>query len=132
MTNTEVAQAIYLATKDKKGAELESALESATKFLSRKRLLSKTSEILNTLEEIVNKAEGRIAVNLKSAQKLKEETKKEIAQMLKKHYDAKEFAFVETIEPKVLGGVRIEVGNDVIDLSVKNKIGQLKNYLQRV
>ncbi len=131
MTNTEVAQAIYLVTKDKKGTEQKSTLERVTKFMARKRLISKAPEILDSLSKIYDKTEGRVTVNLTSATKLKEETKKEIIHLLKKHYSAKEFIFIESIDQSLLGGVRIELNNEVIDLSIKNKIGQLQEYLQK-
>jgi F-type H+-transporting ATPase subunit delta len=130
MKTRDVAQAIYLATKDKTSGEISAVVKEVTVFLARKRLLSKSPEILANLEEIINKAEGRMVVHIKSVAKITEETKKEITAMLKKHYQAHEFVFRESIDSTLLGGVRIEIGNDVIDLSTKNKIGQLKDYLE--
>jgi F-type H+-transporting ATPase subunit delta len=131
MTNNTVAQAIYLVSKDKTGTELSSSLDKIVKFLVRKRLMSKKDAILESLSKIVNKEEGRVVVYLKSVSKLTEETKKDIAELLKKNYSAKEFKFIESLDEKLLGGVRIEVNNEVIDLSIKNKIGQLQEHLKR-
>ena len=129
MTNTDIAQAIYLVSKDKEGKELSDSLNKVVNFLSRKRFLSKASEIFDSLDKIINKAEGRMVVYITSVSKINEETKNDITQLLKKKYDAKEFVYIENIDSTLLGGVRIEINNEIIDLSIKNKIGQLQDYL---
>ena len=39
--------------------------------------------------------------------------------------------FKEKIDEKLLGGFRIEVNDEVIDLTLKNKIFKLEEYLTR-
>ena len=132
MTINEVAQAIYLVTKDKKDKDLKNSFDNVISFLVRKRLLFKSSAILESLNKIVDKADGVVRVNLKSATKINEATKTQIVNLLKKKYSAFEFIFSESIDTSLLGGVRIELENDVIDLSTKNKIGQLEEFLQKI
>ena len=38
---------------------------------------------------------------------------------------------VESLDSKLLGGLKVEVNNEIIDLSIKNKIGKLQKYLTK-
>ena len=131
ISNNTIARAIYLSTKDKKGAELSLSENKIVKFLARRRLLSKSKDILLNLNTIINQAEGKVIVKIKSAHKLQDETKKYLTHSLKNRYGAKEIILAESLEEKLLGGMRIEVNDEVIDLSVKNKIEKLQEYLTR-
>ena len=53
---------------------------------------------------------------------MKEKTKKELTSFLRERYKAKEIVFTETINEKLLGGIRVEINDEIIDLTVKNKI----------
>ena len=59
-----IARTIYELTRDKQGQDLELVLVKITKYLAEKRLLSKAGEILEKLEEIINKEEGIVPVDI--------------------------------------------------------------------
>jgi len=131
ISNNDIAKTIYALTKDKSGAELASTLEGVTKFLNRKRLLSKSKAIFSSLNKIINKEEGVLEVKVSSAEKLYDDTKKTLRQTLKERYGAQEINFTEVIDESLIGGVRVEANDEVIDLTVKNKIKKLKEHLTR-
>ena len=124
-----IALSIHDMTRDKSGGELNNALENIVKYLAQKRMLSKWPEILKKLEEIMDKEEGiaRAKISYKNIP-----TKKitdQIEELLKKRYKVKTIE-TEIVENKeILGGVKIEVGDEIIDLTLKNKLHQLQNYL---
>lgn len=131
ISNTDIARAIYMTTKDKTGSHLVDSLKEVVKFLARKRLLSRTNNILSTLGKIVNQEAGIVKAKVSSARKLHHETKTNLTHKLEKHYQAKEVIFEEIIDEKLLGGMRVEVEDEVIDLTLKNKINQLQAHLIR-
>jgi F-type H+-transporting ATPase subunit delta len=131
LSNNDIAHAIYLVSKEKTHVELHEINNKVIKFLVRRRLLSKTKDILERLDKIINHENKKIVVKVLSAKKLKEESKQELVFFLKKRYAAKEVTLVETIDEKLLGGVRIEVNDEIIDLTVKNKIKKLQEHLIR-
>jgi len=131
LSNNDIARAIYLVSKDKTHTELHDINNKVVKFLARRRLLSKTEDILERLDKIINHESGKIVVKVLSARKLKEELKKELIFFLKKRYKAKEVILTETIDEKLLGGIGIEINDEIIDLTVKNKIKKLQEYLIR-
>ena len=131
LSNNDIARAIYLVSKEKTHAELHEVNSKIIKFLARRRLLSKSKDILERLDKIINVENEKIVVKVLSAKKLKEESKKELVFFLKKRYAVKEVTLAEIIDEKLLGGIRLEVNDEIIDLTVKNKIKKLQEHLTR-
>lgn len=131
LSNNDIAHAIYLSVKDKNTSEQSVLFPKIIQFLYRKRLLSQRGEILSRLDKIINKEDKRIIVKISSKEPLHENVKKEIAHILKERYSAEKVILIENLDEKLLGGFKIEVNNEVIDLTIKNKIGKLKEYLTK-
>lgn len=131
LSNNDIARAIYLVSKDKTNTELHDVNSKIINFFARRRLLSKTPDILERLNKIINHEDGRIAVKVLSVAKLKDELKKELIFFLRERYKAKEILLTEILDEKLLGGMRIEVNDEIIDLTVKNKIKKLQEHLIR-
>lgn len=131
ITNNDIARSIYLTVKDKSAGEQSLLYKQVVQFLFKKRLLSKTSEILSELTKIINKEESRVVVKVSSVESLDHKTKNNLEQFFKKRYNAKDVALVETLDKKLLGGIKMETWDEVIDLSVKNKVKKLQEHLTR-
>jgi F-type H+-transporting ATPase subunit delta len=129
ISNNDIARAIYLSTKDKSTSEQSVLFSKIIQFLDRKRLLSQSSDILSRLDKIINKEDKRIIVKISSKESLHENIKKEVEHILKERYSAEKIILIENLDEKLLGGFKIEVNDEVIDLTIKNKIGKLKEYL---
>ena len=126
ISNKQIANAIYLSSRDK----LDSIFfKKVVEVLSRRRLMSKWKEILLQLEHIVNKEEGRIVATVESGRSISEHSKRELMKFLKKHYSAREIVWREVLDERLLGGWKIQVNDEVIDLSLKNKFNKLTAYL---
>lgn len=131
ISNNDIARAIYLATKDKSHAEQSALLPKVVQFLRRRRLMSKAPEILRSLKSIINQAEGRIEARVLSVEKIDHKLKTHLEHTLKKRYRAQELVLHEVSDQKLLGGIKVEVNDEVIDLSIKNRIEKLQEYLTR-
>ena len=131
LSNNDIAHAIYLVSKEKTHAELHEVNNKVVRFLARRRLLSKSPDILERLNKIINHEAGRIVVKVQSAKKLKEEMKNELITFLKKRYKVKEVVLTEILDEKLLGGIKIEINDEIIDLTAKNKIKKLQEHLIR-
>ena len=125
-----IARAIFTASKDKHTTEYSALLKNTVDFLSRRRLISKSKEILSALNKIVNEDQGIVEVRVWSRDKISSETKKDLIHALKKRYGDKEFIFLEALDEKLLGGMKIEVGSELIDLTLKNRINKLQEHLK--
>lgn len=131
LSNNDIARAIYLASKGKSETGLNEFNKKIVRFLFRKKLLNKSSDILERLEKIIHREEEKIKVKLTSAKKLEEGVRNKIKEFLKKRYKVKEIILEEMLDDRLLGGIRLEANNEVIDLSIKNKINKLQEHLTR-
>jgi F0F1-type ATP synthase delta subunit len=131
ISNNNIAEAIYLASKEKSQTEQPLFFKKVIQFLTRRKLLSKAPDILLCLNKIINKREGRIETRISSAKKIDEKTNKELSHILTKKYSVKEINLIENLDEKLLGGIKIEINDEVINMTLRNKIGQLQEYLTK-
>ncbi len=129
ISNNNIARAIYLSSKGKSISEQDIILKNIVNFLFRHKLMSRSKEILSSLKKIINQDEGILEVKTWSKVKINNETKKDLVQILKKRYGDKQFVLQENLDEKLLGGFKIEVNNELIDLTLKNKIYKLQKHL---
>lgn len=124
-----LVSAIHEMTKGKEGHELDVAIQNITDYLVKKRMIPRAGEILRKLEEMINKEEGIIKANITYKNIPGNKISEEIEKVLEKRYNAKKILATINENEDMLGGIKIEVGDEVIDLTLKNKINQLQNYL---
>jgi F-type H+-transporting ATPase subunit delta len=129
ISNKNIANAIYLAANGKNGDEQSLVSKKVVQFLIKKRLLSKSKDILSYLSKIINEHEGVIEARVYSSEKINENTQRELSLALTKRYQAKRVKLIEILDKKLIGGFKIEVNDEVIDLTIKNKIGKLQKHL---
>ena len=122
ISNNNLARAIYGALKEKSPAEEVALMPKIVEFLARKRLLAKAPDILSRLNKIINTAEGKMAAKVYSAERLSEADKKDISESLSKKYAGKEIILEDSLDEKLIGGIKIEINDEIIDLSIKNRI----------
>lgn len=124
-----IARAIYESSRDKEGKELDVVTKKAVNLISKKHLLSKSKEIINQLEKIIDKSEDIVRAKVCTKEKADKKIIDEIEDYIKKRYKVKNVILEFEVDPKLLGGIRIEVGDEIIDTTLKHKIKKLENYL---
>src|SRR3989344_4072038 len=131
LSNTDIARAMHATLADKSSGHVHEAHKKIINFLAKRRLMSKVPAILAQLEKLIHAEHGVVSAKVWSAHRLSEEKEKELVHFLKKPYSAKEVALNKTLDDKLLGGMRVEVGDEVIDLTIRNKMRKLEEYLTR-
>ena len=124
-----LAYAIYESSKDKEGTDLDIVMKNSVQMISDKHLLSKSHLILSELEKIVDKEKGRLRVRVNSKTKITDKAQEEIIDFIKKRFKIKEVILELKEDPKLLGGIKLEIGDEIIDTTLKHKLDQLQNYL---
>ena len=124
-----IAEAIYESSYGKEGTLLDDAITKSAIFLKDKNLLGRKEEILRALEKIINKEEGIIKAKITTKFEVEKEFKKDIEEFIKSKYRAKEVILELKTDPQVLGGIKIEIGDEIIDTTLTSKIHQLQDYL---
>ena len=129
ISNNDIAHAIYLASKDKSKEEQSLIFKNVIKFLVKKKKIAKVPDILLRLGKIINNYENRIVGKIFSKEKITETQNKEINQILARRYSVKEVSMVPHLDEKLLGGLKIEVNDEALDLTIKNKLEKLQEHL---
>lgn len=124
-----LARAIYESSEGKEGIELDHTIKNAVKLLSEKHAIGKAKEILNKLQKIVDKNEEVVRAKISSKTEIKKEIISDVENFIKKRYKVKKAILELEVDEKLLGGIKIEVGDEIIDMTLKNKIHKLENYL---
>ncbi len=126
----EIARSIYEASLNKE-IDQNTFAKNVISFLNRRKLFSKSKIILKHLDKILNEDKGLLEVRLITAYPLIEKDKKSIANELKKIYQKNSVIFEERIDMRLIGGFRLEIGEEIIDLSISNKLQKLQKYLTK-
>ena len=124
-----IAEAIYESAKGKHGAELTHVLTNTVEFMDKNQLLGKSKEILLELERIIDKDEKIVRAKVRSAEVLPKKMIEELEENLKKRYKAKTVQIDQGEDKSLISGIKIEVNDEVIDLSLSHRLHQLQNYL---
>ncbi len=126
---SKIAHKIHSSVKNKSGDSLDKTLTSIVNILSKNKLLSKSNEVLEKLENLLDKENGIIRAKVYTAHKIGAESLKEIEKELKNKYKTKTIYITVIEEPKILGGIKIQIKDQTIDLSLQRKVTQLKKHL---
>jgi F-type H+-transporting ATPase subunit delta len=78
--------------------------------------------------ELVDQRARRVRVQVKSAVPLTEAERERVKEMARKRLNL-DPVLVESVDPGLLGGLRVQVGDRVIDATVRARLDSLKNQL---
>ena len=129
ISTNKLARAIYESSLNKNRVEIDVVVQNAVKLISQKHLMNKSKEIIASLEKILDRNEEIVRAKISSRVKLEKKIVDEIEDIIKKRYKAKNTVLEFEVDEKLLGGIKIEVGDEIIDTTLKSKIHKLENYL---
>jgi F-type H+-transporting ATPase subunit delta len=95
-------------------------------IITRKNREPLLGEIAKQFHNAYNDYKGIVKVTVTSAIPLDAKLRTEFEGLVKKHSKIKEVELVETVDPDMIGGFVLNVGDRQIDASVKNKLKALK------
>ena len=80
--------------------------------------------------ELANKFIKLESVQITSALPLSIDQEKEIIKQLKKRIDAQEIKLFTNVDKSLIGGLKIQIGSTIIDLSLKGQLQELASKLE--
>ena len=126
-----IAEAVYEATKGKSGRDLAVALKRSAQVLKDKRMLGQSSEVLKALQNIFDKKTSSVRMKVTTAKSLGSQEKSKLENEIKEKYKA-QIVISEFFEKEeLLGGMRVEVGDEVLDSTYRNKLQKLEKFLRQ-
>lgn len=127
----DIAKAVYEATEGKSGAMLKGTLERGVKMIHNKRMMNRSNDILKALQNIFDKKTGTVRMKVTTAKKIGNEEKKRIENEVKEKYKGKSVVSEFFEKESLLGGMRVEVGDEVLDTSYKSRLENLEKFLMQ-
>jgi F-type H+-transporting ATPase subunit delta len=106
--------------------KLDGKVASFLNLVNQNHRLAALPEIAHQFEEMKNKSEGAAEVNITSAFPLEGSALNDLLSSLKKRFGGKELRPTIQVDPELIGGVRIQVGDEVMDSSVKAQLAQMQ------
>jgi F-type H+-transporting ATPase subunit delta len=124
-----IAQAIYEATNGKSKAEADAVLRKTVAMLAKKRAMGKSKEIIEALQNIIDVESGTVRAKILTSKKLSTGDRSKVEEDLKKKYKAEKVVSEFFEKEELLGGMRVEIKDEVIDNTYKNRLEQLEKHL---
>lgn len=105
-------------------------LQSTVKILREKGKLNNAEGVLYALKDLFDKERGVVKAHITVQERLGDQDKNKLKEMIKQKYNATDVVIMEKIDQRILGGVRIKVGEEVYDATIKNKLAGLALALE--
>jgi F-type H+-transporting ATPase subunit delta len=106
--------------------KLDGKVSSFLSLVNQSHRLAAIPEIASQFEAMKNKSEGAAEVMITSAFPIEGSALKDLLSSLKKRFGGRDLRPTIQIDPALIGGVRIQVGDEVMDSSVKARLAQMQ------
>jgi F-type H+-transporting ATPase subunit delta len=124
----------YFSVEEKKDG-LEKAVDGASEEFSNflqalieRHRMPAIFRIATEFGKLVDEAEKHLAVQITSAIELDEETVNNLGKRIGEEID-REVEVSSRVDPDILGGIVVRVGNVILDASIKNRLEQLRKQV---
>lgn len=124
-----LAGALLALTEEATDDEALRATQEFARYLKDKGMLAYEEAILAEYRKLYNDKHGIIEATVTLSQRLPERTRLHLREALKKKYGAREVHILEKVDQRLIGGMRIKVGDEVFDDSVKKTLANLEEKL---
>lgn len=125
----ELARVLLEMTDGKEEAHEKKAIKDFAAYLAKKGLLSEAPDIIREYERLFDQKHDIVKATITLTERLPEKQRLELREALKKKYKAREVHMLEKVDARLIGGMKIQVGEEVYDGSVKSSLNQLQAQL---
>jgi len=129
ISSLQYAQALYELTKDQSEKDVSIVIEKYVNNLQKQGLLNKVEDIIKKFTEIYNKENGIVKAKVFTSREMDESSVQEIAKVIKEKYKAKEVELEMIVDKELKGGIKIVIGEEILDNSVAGKLVRLRKAL---
>lgn len=116
---------VYALVVDAAGAKLDAGVQNFLRALIENGRLAVLPEVASQYQALVNAAGGVANATIYSAYAIDERQLADVVAVLEQRFGRKLAASV-TLEPELIGGIRVVVGDEVLDTSVKARLDRMK------
>lgn len=110
------------------GNKVSTEIFNVVFLLIQKNLLKSLEGVFYNFKKLVLENDRKLEAIVISATPLNKRERTEIVALLAKK-TGKKVTFIEKIDPRVLGGVIVKIGDEMIDLSLRGRLEAMKDHL---
>ena len=125
----ELAQTLLEMTENVSPEEQAKVLKDFVQYLAKKQAIADAGAIMAEYQSLYNAKHGIVEATVTLVNRMSDAARKELSESLKKKYHAAEVHITEKVDARVLGGMKIQVGDEVWDSSIQNSLNQLQEVL---
>ncbi len=125
----EYAQALLELTDGAPEAEVAKIIKDFVLQLGKKGMMKDAEKIIEQYRTLYNKKHNIVEATVTLVNRLPEKTRIHLRETLKKKFKAREVHMLEKVDERILGGMKVKVGDVVYDSSLKNSLNQLETQL---
>lgn len=118
------AQALYESLKEVKEDEVDLVFKNFYSILLRNNDLKLINKIIEKIEEIDKEERGVMEVEVTGAKEIDKDLVSKLRNLIGKKTEIK-----EKVDPSLIGGLKIQINDLLIDGSIKAKLNKLKQSL---
>ena len=105
---------------------MDSHVIHTIKLLVERNRVHIIGNMVSRLEQLTNDAKGIAVAQVYSVRQLTEKEQQDIAQAIAKRFQKREVKVHNIVDPAIIGGLKVRVGNTIIDGSVSGKLERLE------
>ena len=131
VTTTNLAQALYETLENAEESKHMGLIKNFVILLSQKHMLGKCDEILKAYQTLLLKESAVVEATVTLKERLDKNTVHALREALKKRHKAKDVHIIEKVDERIIGGMKIQIGDTIYDRTLKNNLTQLASQLTR-
>jgi F-type H+-transporting ATPase subunit delta len=112
------------------GERIDGQARNLVQLLVRNGRLSALAEMQKLYEQLKSEDEGVVEANIESAYPLQDQQLEQIVNLLVKRYN-KKISPTVGVDPELIGGIKVQVGDKVWDASVRGRLQQMAAALTK-
>jgi len=131
ITTAQYAQYLLNVSETRTESELGVALDMFFRSLQRDGMLSKSKDICSKFSDMWNAMHGVVSVRIVSAKKLSDDVLQMLNTYISARYGAKEVDALFCVDESVVGGVRIELRDEIVDGTLQQRFCDIERFLKQ-
>ncbi|APC49744.1 F0F1 ATP synthase subunit delta [Virgibacillus halodenitrificans] len=108
---------------------LHADVVNTLKILVERHRIEITSSIIDHFIQLVNDAKGSAAATVYSVRELSDAERKELEVSFAKRFNKQEIQLENVVDPSLIGGMKIRMGNTIYDGSVSGKLRRIEREI---
>ncbi len=133
------AHALHEATSGQSIIEATQTVKLFVSLLVKKRMMGKSDEVVEAYRKLELSSAGIIEAEVSSSQPLAKEAEEKIKKFVEKEFGQTSKTVIKTtgvqinhtIDEKLLGGIKVKVGDTILDGTLKGRLQEMKLALSK-